>query len=158
MTVTRTKFFGAIAAFLGLMSSKLMGAQTQLSLLGQGKISPAPTGPSVLYADSTGALQTALIGANLNTSGYGGTLALNASMSVPTPINFVDAEVPAGLVDGTNMVFILAKPPVVGSIRIYRNGLRLTAAADFTLSSATVTFTSGSQPRAGDVLVAAYRY
>jgi hypothetical protein len=156
--MTRIKFLGAIAAFLGFMSSKLMGAQTQLSLLGQGKISPAPTGPSVLYADLTGTLQTALIGANLSTTGYGGTLTLNASAPAPIPINFVDAEVPAGVVDGTNMVFTLAKPPVVGSIRIYRNGLRLTMSADFTLSSATVTFTSGSQPRVGDVLVAAYRY
>ena len=57
---------------------------TTVSITNQSKVVPPPTGPSVLYSNATGNIQTALIGANLNTTGSGTTLTLNA-VTVPGP-------------------------------------------------------------------------
>ncbi|MBI3209993.1 MAG: hypothetical protein HYZ37_14000 [Candidatus Solibacter usitatus] len=72
--------------------------------------------------------------------------------------SFVDGETPAGLVNGTNAVFTLADAPVpANSLMLYRNGVLQRAGTDFSISSNTVTFTSGSHPQNGDLLAASYR-
>ena len=71
---------------------------------------------------------------------------------------FVDGETPAGLVNGSNMVFTLANTPnPATSLAVYRNGLLQAATSDYSLSGNTITFASRSTPQAGDILTASYR-
>jgi hypothetical protein len=70
----------------------------------------------------------------------------------------VDNSVPTGTLNGTNAVFTLASAPSPAlSLELYRNGLRLAAGGDFTLSGSTVTFGAGAIPQPGDALLASYR-
>ena len=72
---------------------------------------------------------------------------------------FSDAEVPAGLINGSNAVFTLAfTPSPAGSLQLYLNGLRQDAGLDYSVSNNVVTFFTGAVPQTGDVLVAGYRY
>jgi len=71
---------------------------------------------------------------------------------------FVDAEIPAGTLDGANASFTLANAPnPSSSLYIYRNGLLLKSAADYSLSGAAITFLAGAVPQPGDALLASYR-
>jgi hypothetical protein len=81
-----------------------------------------------------------------------------ATPSSPTVINFADAEVPSGPVDGTNLTFTLAHAPLGTSLQFVRNGVILKSGSDYTRSGATVTFINAAQPRAGDLIQAWYRY
>jgi hypothetical protein len=70
----------------------------------------------------------------------------------------VDAETPAGVVDGLNGVFTLNyAPSPADSLRLYRNGILLKAGVDYTLDGNTVTFVAAARPETGDVLQASYR-
>lgn len=73
---------------------------------------------------------------------------------------FSDAEVPSGAVNGTNASFTLAatpNPPL--SLRLFKNGLLLQQNGDYTLSGATITFTTPIViPQPGDSIVAYYRH
>jgi hypothetical protein len=71
---------------------------------------------------------------------------------------FVDAETPAGTINGTNAVFTLAQSPNPGSsLSIYRNGLLQKLTTDYTVSSNAITFVTASRPQTGDILTAFYR-
>lgn len=71
---------------------------------------------------------------------------------------FVDSEVPAGSINGTNAVFTLANPPSpVASLQVFRNGLLQRSSVDYTLAGNVVTFLSGSIPQSGDLVTANYR-
>jgi len=71
---------------------------------------------------------------------------------------FVDAEYPSGAMNGTNAVFTLASGPAPpSSLAIFRNGLLLRQANDYTISGNTVTFMAGAIPQAADVVLASYR-
>jgi hypothetical protein len=73
--------------------------------------------------------------------------------------SFTDAEVPAGLVNGSNTVFTLASAPSpAGSLGLYLNGLLMRQGADYQISGNTVTFFLASTPQSGDLLVANYRF
>ncbi len=79
--------------------------------------------------------------------------------STAATIVFVDNEVPAGAINGTNASFSLANIPLpAASLHLFRNGLLLNAAVDYTLSSAAITFVGASIPQPSDTLVASYRY
>ncbi len=69
---------------------------------------------------------------------------------------FADAEVPSGNIDGMNTTFTLANSPLGSSLQLFLNGLYQTAGVDYTLSGATIQFSSAA-PRPGDSLVASYR-
>jgi len=69
----------------------------------------------------------------------------------------VFGEVPSGSVNGINTDFVLAHTPNSGTLRLYKNGMRLTIGGDYSLSLATVTFISGI-PKAGDILLADYEH
>jgi hypothetical protein len=74
-------------------------------------------------------------------------------------VNFADAETPGGLVNGANATFTLANVPNPGaSLALYRNGLHLEAAADYTLNGSTITFLTGQLPQTSDILLCSYRY
>ena len=66
----------------------------------------------------------------------------------------VVGEVPAGVKDGVNVVFTLAQTPRTGTTAVYRNGLRETNGAGYSVSGSTVTFTT--PPPAGDEITADY--
>jgi hypothetical protein len=71
---------------------------------------------------------------------------------------FVDAEVPSGTVNGSNVSFTLAGiPNPAASMALSRNGLLLKQALDYTLSSNSILFLTGAVPQTGDTLVASYR-
>jgi hypothetical protein len=75
-----------------------------------------------------------------------------------TGVTFIDAEVPAGTVDGVNTSFTLAQAPTpVASLALFRNGIRLKTDLDFTISGGGIVFRAGLAPQPGDVLVASYR-
>jgi hypothetical protein len=71
---------------------------------------------------------------------------------------FVDGEIPAGVVDGSNLVFTLADAPTpASSLALHRNGVMQKQGYDYTLSGNTVSFVGAAVPRSGDVLLASYR-
>jgi hypothetical protein len=108
--------------------------------------------------DSTGAL--AAVSGNVSdcvhvdgSSGPCGT----AGSSTAGP-NFMDADVPAGPLNGANTSFTLSAVPVpTSSVALYRNGVLQKAGLDYNLSGNTVQFLSGSTPQTGDTLLASYR-
>jgi hypothetical protein len=72
---------------------------------------------------------------------------------------YVWHESPSGTLDGLNTVFLLEESPVPStSLALFRNGLLLRpgAAADYTLSGRTITFSSPSTPTIYDVIRANY--
>ncbi|MCX6611782.1 MAG: hypothetical protein NTW74_13130 [Acidobacteria bacterium] len=87
-----------------------------------------------------------------NSGGGGGVIGENGTGA------FVDFETPAGLINGSNLVFTLAAAPnPLASLELNRNGLRLSPSVDFTITGNTITFVSGAQPQVGDILRATYR-
>jgi hypothetical protein len=73
-------------------------------------------------------------------------------------VGFVDGEVPAGTVNGSNLVFQTAQTASpVTSLGVYRNGLRLKANVDYAVTGTTITFGAGLAPQPGDLLLCTYR-
>lgn len=71
---------------------------------------------------------------------------------------FVDNDVPAGSVDGSNGLFVLTGAPApAASLHLFRNGLLQLRDFDYTLSGNTVLFAGASIPQPGDVVLASYR-
>ncbi len=71
---------------------------------------------------------------------------------------FVDAEIPAGLMDGSNTVFTLADvPSPPSSLALYRNGVLQKEGVDYILAGAEIDFAAGSVPQLDDILVCSYR-
>jgi hypothetical protein len=72
---------------------------------------------------------------------------------------FADGETPSGLVNSSNVTFLLAHAPdPVGSLMLFRNGLRMKSGVDFSVAGSTITFFVAATPQTGDQLVASYRY
>ncbi|HLH01588.1 MAG TPA: hypothetical protein VKX25_02375 [Bryobacteraceae bacterium] len=80
-------------------------------------------------------------------------------MSSTTPTTnaaFVDAETPAGTMNGTNSAFTVSKTPLNG-FALFRNGLLQSPGVDYTISGTGVTFLPNSVPKSTDILSAFYR-
>jgi hypothetical protein len=73
---------------------------------------------------------------------------------------FADGETPGGTVNGTNLTFtLIATPSPATSLRLYKNGMLQQQGNDYTLSGATIAFSSTSiAPQTGDTLAASYRH
>lgn len=71
-------------------------------------------------------------------------------------VNFSDEETPSGTVNGTNLVFTVAHTPTSGTLKLYKNGLRLKRGVDYTISVATITMLYSMD--VGSTLVCDYRY
>lgn len=70
--------------------------------------------------------------------------------------SFVKNEVPAGTVNGSNTAFTTASNFITGSLRVYKNGIRLKAGgADFT-EGTPPAFTMVTAPATGTVLLVDY--
>ena len=71
---------------------------------------------------------------------------------------FVDAEIPDGLIDGSNADFTLADvPSPPSSLTLYRNGVLQKEGVDFVLTDNVVSFLTASVPQLEDILVCSYR-
>ena len=69
--------------------------------------------------------------------------------------NFVDEEVPAGLVDGMNNIFTLAYDPLPNSVKVYVNGQRMANNADYTISGKVITM--ATPPPATTIILVDYK-
>jgi hypothetical protein len=73
--------------------------------------------------------------------------------------SFADGEIPAGPINGSNLVFTLGfTPSPAASLGLYRNGLLAKLGVDYSLEGKTITFSATAVPKTGDSLLAAYRY
>jgi len=71
---------------------------------------------------------------------------------------FVDAETPAGILDGVNATFTLANvPSPLASLGLFVNGILTKQNFDYTLSGNAISFLAASIPQPGDTLLATYR-
>ena len=71
--------------------------------------------------------------------------------------NFADYVTPSGVINGTNTVFTLPQAPnPSASIRLYLGPLLMKSGVDYTLSGATITYTTA--PPLGSTHVSFYRY
>lgn len=69
----------------------------------------------------------------------------------------IDNETPSGTINGSNTGFTLANSPnPATSLQLYANGVEQVLTTDYTLSGASITFTTA--PATGDLLRAYYRY
>lgn len=82
----------------------------------------------------------------------------SCTTAVSAGLNFADAEVPSGTINGSNVTFTLAHTPNPAlSLNCFENGVQQRAAgADYTLATATITY--GAAPLTGTTLVCFYRY
>ncbi len=79
-----------------------------------------------------------------------------ASWDVWAP-NFADAEVPAGVIDGVNKVFVLAHAPnPAASLQLYLGEIQWGGGNDYTLAGNTATFVNAPMP--GSTPLAWYRF
>ena len=109
--------------------------------------------------DSTGALDRATgnLSDCLHVDGTTGPCGSGSGGSTGSG-SFVDAEFPAGTIDGTNAAFTLSNAPAPpASLEMFRNGMLLKQGNDYTLSGSALTFLAGAVPNPGDTLVATYR-
>lgn len=81
----------------------------------------------------------------------------NLTNVVSVPAVFVDQEVPAGLINGSNTVYTLSQVPLAGSLHFYVNGIlqRAGVGNDFVLSGAQITMSYAAGT--GSHLAASYR-
>jgi hypothetical protein len=145
---------GPLAQTSGIQISGVLGLQAALNLRPSQGIGFAVSRTAVI--DVAGAIDGAV--GNLTdcmhvdgTSGACGTGGGGSTV-------FVDAETPAGTLDGVNAAFTLANPPNPStSLGLYRNGLLLSQGLDYTIATNLITFLSGAVPRPTDTLLANYR-
>lgn len=79
-------------------------------------------------------------------------LALIASLGIP-----VVRETPSGVVDGSNVTFILAHAPIAGSEQLFVNGTsQEPGGVDYSISGVTITMALA--PESGDFVRVNYRY
>ena len=85
-------------------------------------------------------------------------VALDASVTIDTTVNppviRATATQPSRQVTGefydvvtVGGIFQLVNAPIIGTLKVYRNGLRMTEGRDYALSGKTVTFTAGQMPQ-----------
>lgn len=136
----------SMAIFFGMGAATLINLATQV----QGILAIANGG--------TGTASPAIVaGTGISVSGSWPNQTVT-NTGATTPITFSDNEVPSGSINSSNVTFTLAHTPSPAlSLSCFLNGVEQRAAgADFTLSTATITY--GTAPTTGDTLVCSYRY
>lgn len=109
--------------------------------------SPALTGNPTAPTQSAGNNST-----RVATTAYADTAdALRALLT-----SFVENEVPSGTINSSNVTFTIANTPIVGSVQLFQNGMRLKGGGvDYSISGGTITFVTA--PMTGDLLTSDYR-
>lgn len=72
-----------------------------------------------------------------------------------TKVVHIDKEVPTGIIDGTNINFLLNRTPIPGSEHVYLNGLLQDDVDDYQLNHNTIVFTE--PPSIGMKIRCSYR-
>jgi hypothetical protein len=152
---------GTQIAFLLAQSARVhfnsgTGNDYLTSLAGTGISTPssiAATGGFIGNASTATALSTT------GTSGqfwsYNNTWATPAGGGGGSSV-WVDAEIPSGLINGSNVTYTLGSTPSPStSLRLYANGVRLRPTTDYSLATATITMVAPLQT--GDWFYADYR-
>jgi hypothetical protein len=115
------------------------------------------TSSRVAMINSDGAIESVLgnLSDCIKVDGTAGPCAGSTGTTGPV---FVDAEIPAGAVDGSNGVFTLSgNPSPALSLQIFRNGMLQKDVVDYSLSGNSITFVNGAIPQSGDVIQTYYR-
>ena len=159
---------GSLQTTVNALSSTVSGLSTTLNGL-----TTTVNGLSTSVATNTSSistLTTSVATATSTVSGFSTSLAnltntvsglqatVNSLTSGSSTTVFVDSEVPAGALNGTNTSFTLANAPSPAtSFSLYRNGLLQSPGVDYTLNGMALTFLSPSTPLPGDIIQASYR-
>lgn len=78
--------------------------------------------------------------------------------SQPSGPDYVDGEVPQGVLDGANRDFTLSQAPQpASSLQVFRNGLLQRVGVDYVLNGNVITFDASAVPQPGDILQSSYR-
>jgi hypothetical protein len=134
--------------------SSVIGLQSALDLRPSRGVAFAVARAAVI--DASGSLGGAVgsLSDCVHVDGTSGSCGASSSSG----IGFVDGEVPTGTLDGVNATFTLANTPSpVSSVALYRNGLLMKQAGDFTVSGNAISFISGAIPQPSDSLQVSYR-
>jgi hypothetical protein len=143
---------GGIGQVTQIQESDVLGLVADLSIRAQK--GPGYSNSRAAVINDTGQVEGALGSASdcVKVDGTSGPCGSGGSA------NFVDLEVPSGVVDGSNAAFTLANlPSPAASLHLFRNGLVQKPGFDFTLANATVTFVTSAIPQPGDTILASYR-
>lgn len=70
--------------------------------------------------------------------------------------NLILDEIPSGLKNGSNTVYILAHTPIDNTFSLYLNGLKAKKQIHYTLSGSTITMNEA--PQSTDELISRYNY
>lgn len=133
-----------------LLSVAITASAATLILISQIKPDTASAGGSVAVTSPNGGRSAwAKVGSGLSIAG--GVISATGTGQGPTPA----AEVPAGAINGTNVVFTLSATPVANTQQVFWNGLYLSPSqGDYNISGNTLTMTT--PPQTGDSLVVQY--
>lgn len=122
-------------------------------------VSTTPTSGQLLIGNASSGytLATLTQGTNISITNGSGSITI-AVTGVITTANKVTREVPTGTINGTNATFTLAVTPTAGTEEVFVNGILMNQGAgnDYTISTNTITFLSGSIPQTGDVVLVSY--
>lgn len=82
-------------------------------------------------------------GVYLGVSGFVSNIAdgvdVRGAMGPSGAVSTSNEEIPSGVINGVNNTFTLAHTPMINTLKVYLNGLRLRSGKDYTLSGATLT-------------------
>ena len=121
-------------------------------------LTTAPPNGNLLIGNGTNYTQAALTaGTGIAITNGAGSITI-AVTGVLTSSSYVTREIPSGTINGTNPTFILANTPIAGTEIIFVNGIlqNVGAGNDYTISTTTITFLTGSIPQSGDVILVSY--
>lgn len=144
---------GGIGQVTQIQESDVIGLVADLSIRAQK--GPGFTNSRAAVISDTGQIEGALGSASdcVKVDGTSGPCGSGGGTA-----NFVDLEVPAGAVDGSNATFTMANiPSPASSLHLFRNGLVQKPGFDYTLLNATITFVTSAIPQPGDTVLASYR-
>lgn len=136
-----------VASATGMLTGSLRVYKNGIRLKGGGAdFTQTSTGFTMVTAPATG---TVLL-CDYNVNGAINNVGTNSLIS---------DEVPAGLVNGSNATFTLARAYIAGSLEVYVNGLKQKRTTHFTETTpASGILTMGTAPLTGDVITCNYQF
>lgn len=129
------------------------GTNAGIKLWGNDQITPANTFYSVQVLDANRNIVQAGIyqfnsGAAIDLSTAAQVTQPNPPAPVPPGNFFADGIVPTGIIDGNNAIFTLPETPSpAASLKLYKNGVRLTLGVAYSLDGAQITYDAGYIPQ-----------
>jgi len=69
---------------------------------------------------------------------------------------YIQDEIPSGAVNGVNDLFTLAQVPIINTLSVYLNGLKITLDVDYVINGSELTISPA--PDAGDLISCEYNY